>query len=315
MSIIMANKTINNIFIGNKNNIPKAVTKIFAGGKNDIPYLVWSKEKIEIGKIYTITESGIWIVPEGVSLIDVFLVGGGGGGAGSTYGANAYYAGGGGGGGGHTKTVLNIAVTEGQQIKTIIGYGGEGGVPVNSFTGNNGTDGGTTSFGIYSADGGKSPNMIPSNKTTSGDGGSGGGQGGEVSGSTGVLNKECGGNGGTDGSNGYVNNHMSHAYAQTSSFGIGQQTTTRAFGENEGLIYACGGDGGNAGKTTTQSGGIVKGGYYTSDDNTTLNGEDAMHNTGNGGGGGGRVTHSQSDLTYGHGGKGGSGIILVRIKG
>lgn len=293
--------------------VPKRI-KTIQMGINGSAKTVWSKTSVKIGDIIAIEKSCIWTVPTGVTVIDVFLVGGGGGGAGSTYGSNDRYAGGGGGGAGYTKTVLNISVTSGQTIEAVVGDGGEGGVPVNSSTGNNGTDGGTTSFGIYSADGGKSPNMIPSNKTTSGDGGSGGGQGGEVSSSIGVLNKECGGNGGTDGSNGYVNDHTSHAYTQTSSFGIGQQTTTRAFGENEGLIYACGGDGGNAGKTTTQSGGIVKGGYYTSDDNTTLNGEDAMPNTGNGGGGGGRVTH-QSDLTYGHGGKGGSGIILVRIKG
>ena len=108
----------------------------------------------------TFTTSGTWVVPEGVTKVDIFLVGGGGGGVGN------YSSGtiGGGGGGGYTQFVKDYMVTPGKTINYIVGAGGSGGSTTASA-------GGATSFGI-SVNGGSGAGSDPDYK--GGDGGSGG---------------------------------------------------------------------------------------------------------------------------------------------
>ncbi|MDF2586632.1 MAG: putative phage tail fiber protein [Anaerocolumna sp.] len=226
------------------------------------------------------TSSGTFTVPAGVTAVDVFCVGGG---AAGSYGqSNSYItAYGGGGGGGYTKTIKAIGVNPGQQIPVVVGAGGIGN-PAPP------TNGGKSSFGgtLVVANGGLcSENSLDAG----GDGGSGGGSGYyNTSGSN-----STGGAGGSDGGNG--------GGSDSNKVGIGQGTTTRAFGEATNTLYAGGGGGGAYIKYLGGNGG---GGIGLHVENSAQVGATAgATNTGGGGGGG----------TYGvAGGNGGSGIVIVR---
>lgn len=215
-------------------------------------------------------------------LIDVFAVGGGsGGGTGNSSGDTTYA--GGGGGGGYTTTQKSVYLEQNRSYEIVIGDGGT--------YATNGTvkagDGGTTSGFNITASGGKSA-IYPQ----AGSGGSGGG--GSVS------NNKMGNDGaigGSDGSNG----------SGTFKAGTGQGSTTREFGESTGDLYAGGGGGGASNwhyfsGALGGEGGGANGSAITKGQQTP--GEDALANTGGGGGGGGY---------YGcNGGKGGSGILIIR---
>ncbi len=116
----------------------------------------------------TITESETWTVPANVRSIDIFLVGGG---ASPMTSANEKRNPG--GGGGYTKTYKGISVTPGQQFTVTIGAGGASGYA-------SGNAGNVTTFGSYSAEGGKPGTAVTFasgsvNYYKGGDGGSGGG--------------------------------------------------------------------------------------------------------------------------------------------
>lgn len=96
----------------------------------------------------TYTASGSFTVPANVTKVYLSAAGGGGGGA--AYGA-AGVSGGGGGGSGASCLKAAVTVTPGQVIPITIGAAGIGGVSI----GDNGAQGGTTSFGsILSLGGG-----------------------------------------------------------------------------------------------------------------------------------------------------------------
>lgn len=212
----------------------------------------------------TFTSSGAWIVPDGVRAVDVFLVGGGGRG---------------GNGGGFYDGSTGIT--------TYVYAGGGGGgytktyknilvTPGDEIAIAVGGSGGASRFGSYAAGAGGGGYC---NLNVQGGGGSGGSGGG-------------GRNGGSDGSAG------SGGYA-----GNGQGTTTRAFGEASGTLYAGGGGGGGHKYTNPGSGGAGGGGRG----NTDGTAQSGTANTGGGGGGGGSY-----DTTTGTGGAGGAGIVLIR---
>ena len=191
---------------------------------------------------------------------------------GALTGADIFVVGGGGGGensssaaaggGGYTTVVLATSLLNGSW-SVVVGAGGIGGV---NGSGNHGTNGGSSSFAqggtSFSAAGGYA-----------GDNGGAGGSGG----------------GGWNGTNGGTNG--------SSSRGSGQGTTTRAFGEAGGILYAGGGGGG--GVPTAGTGGA--GGGANGNAGTTAS--SASANTGGGGGGTGGS---------GGGGAGGSGIVIIR---
>jgi hypothetical protein len=228
------------------------------------------------------TGSGIFTIPTNVYYIDIFCVGGGGGGAfGSKQKNND---GGGGGGGGYTATLKSVQVTPGQQLSIYIGAGG-----------GQLSDGGDTYIsGFLTAAGGRKGLV-----NTDGNGGAGGSGGGAgcfyYTGSGGSIPA---GNGGANGANG----------EDGGSFGgRGQGTTTRAFGDPSGTIYAGGGGGGGSGQNSNSQrgyGGTGGGG----------NGSDAMGNVGSngvagtGGGGGGGYVYANPGDGY----AGGSGIAIIR---
>lgn len=223
---------------------------------------------------------------------DVFLVGGGAGGNGASATATAatYSTGRGGGGGGRTTNAKNVQIPT-SALTVVIGAGGLGStafsVPANPGGETSITDGGAM---VLSAIGGEASETLGNG----GNGGSGGGSG-QYNGS--------GRDGGSDGGDGVT--------ANTSGYngGLGQGTTTRAFGEANAALFAGGGGGG--GHSRGGRGGAGGGGNGAvlasgSDTHATS----GVENTGGGGGGGGR---SKSNSSSSPGGNGGSGIILIRI--
>lgn len=245
---------------------------VCAGGKPQLKFTYSGDYVVRDDGVVELRSTGT-LVFLSKAVIDLFLVGGGGG-------SNLGYSGGGGtsggGGGGYTATYKKVAVSAGS-ISVTIGAGGNKGLR-DSFT--QATDGGTTIFGTYSANGGKA------SKSTGGDGGSGGG-GGSYDEET-----DKGGSGGSDGKNGAQGGGGGNAG------GAGQGTTTREFGETTGKLYAGGGGGG--GGRSAAAGGAGGGGAG----GKTGVGSPGEANTGGGGGGSGlRVD----------GANGGSGIVCFRL--
>lgn len=203
------------------------------------------------------------------AVIDLFMVGGGGGG-GEAHSGSGSTGLSGGGGGGYTKTVKSLRVLAQQAVPVTIGAGG-----------NSQRDGGASSWGDYSANGGLRGGFGQSGGGygVGGNGGSGGGTGNN-------------GKGGSDGSDG------GGGIAQIQA-GIGQGSTTREFGELTGKLYAGGGSG--AGGGTGGEGGGGNAGYNAA-------GGNGVKNSG-GGGGGTKSYHKPAAFP---GGKGGSGIVCLR---
>lgn len=210
--------------------------------------------------------------------VDIFAVGGGGGGGNGNDGSY----GGQGGGGGFTATVKAKSLAKNVSYTVTIGAGGAAHTP-----------GGASSFGeLCTAQGG----WYGAN---GGDGGGAGGSGGGVPGSTAnTWAKRAGGAGGSDGSDGLTTNEIYTAV------GKGQGTTTRAFGDSDGELYAGGGGGGGTwGAKSSGPGGAGGAGGGGNGNKFRMDGLPGETNTGGGGGGGG-----------GHnaGGAGGSGIVILR---
>lgn len=210
--------------------------------------------------------------------VDIFAVGGGGGGGNGNDGSY----GGQGGGGGFTATVKAKSLAKNVSYTVTIGAGGAAHTP-----------GGASSFGeLCTAQGG----WYGAN---GGDGGGYGGSGGGVPGSTAnTWAKRAGGAGGSDGSDGLTTNEIYTAV------GKGQGTTTRAFGDADGELYAGGGGGGGTwGAKSSGPGGAGGDGGGGNGNKFRMDGLPGETNTGGGGGGGG-----------GHnaGGAGGSGIVILR---
>lgn len=238
----------------------------------------------------TFTSSGTFTVPSGVTSIDVFCVGGGGAGGRAYNNGDEPARGAGGGAGGYTKTVSKISVSSGQQLVITVGAGGAGGVYGESPTDGNMSSVVRSGTTLCSANGGEKGTSYRFSQN-GGSGGSGGGSGGEAT-SQGYESDRCG-NGGSDGSNGYVWSVSSESFVFASA-AEGQGTTTRAFGSSSGTLYSGGGAGSNYYGGYPASGGAGGGG------NTAAAGS---ANTGGGGGGA---------TVGGYGTKGGSGIVLIR---
>ena len=227
-----------------------------------------------------ITTSGEFIVPAGVTELEVFLVGGG---AGS---GTDFDTGMGGAGGGRTR-YGKLPVTPGETLYLTVGAGGK-----------KGTNGSTTILSndsvMWVADGGSI-----AVRGVGGAGGSGGGGGGQY--------QIQAGNGGSDGSNGYASTaYNGGTQAFTYAGGVGQGTTTRAFEESDGTLYAGGGGGAwvPTGYPGARGFGGAGGGGNGNEYNSTTN--VATGGTPNTGGGAG------AHYGLAAGGDGGSGIIILR---
>lgn len=236
------------------------------------------------GNILRLLDSGIFIPLSNDILVDIFICGGGGGGGkGNGSGASATKrSSAGGGGGGYTWTQLSVVVAAGTQCNVQIGAGGI-----------NATDGGATSFVANSLSLSAAGGLKGLSGSTSsfyggagGNGGSGGGAGAYYSGNDGTTQISTPQAGATDGADGLPRTET--MYQKTG--GTGQKTTTRAFGETDGELFASGGSGGCLANSLALSG---------------------VDNTGNGGDGG-NVNNAGNSANL-VGGSGGSGIVLLRF--
>ena len=243
---------------------------------------------------------------------DLFAVGGGAGGGNGYYSDDFEAFGGHGGASGFTATRLSVPIQAGTYSVLI----GSGGISA--------SDGSTTSLDTFlSAHGG----YALSATYPHGYGGSGGGGAGYDSSDPTV--KYSGHLGGSDGSDGYNSTPTGENATDRSHIdpgGTGQHTTTRAFGQAGGTLYAGGGGGGgamvkhsyygssgNGGSGGGGSGALVLGELSTPTMETPAAG---TANTGGGGGGGCAfkiVGESGNDVTgKKNGASGGCGIAIVR---
>ena len=308
------------IYVG-ANNAKKEVAQLYLGrdGTKIMVTEAYALQDDNVKQVYrfipepgqqVFTSSGTFKAPSGVKSVDVFLVGGGGsGGFGAKINSNGqhYYIGSG-GGGGYTKTVKGASVTAGTSYSIVVGSGGS------ISTGNNYT-GGTSSALGYSIEGGTSGKWETSD-VGSGNGGSGGGVGGMCeSNKWSSASWQYGGNGGSNGSNGYYSvNTGGNILCTNVNWGSkGQGTTTRAFGESSGTLYAGGGASGRSGGSTIlpYKGGSGGGGngYAGTWDGQGTAATSGTANTGGGGGGG----YREYTGAYDRGPRnGGSGVVIIR---
>lgn len=242
-----------------------------------------------------------WTVPEGVTSVQVLVVGGGGAG-----GSNTTTDPGGGGGAGGLVYDAAYAVTPTQNITVIVGAGG----------GSANTDGANSSFGTLVGLGGGAGRRIAGNN-----GGSGGGGGASTTGAAGGTGLQpasgsggFGNNGGTGYGNATSTNRASGggggagavgataAYRQGGNGGAAKDYSA-IFGTSYGVSGWFAGGGGGAPKDAQYTRGTGGGGGAgNGSGNGTANGETATANTGSGGGGVGAGTA----------GNGGSGVVLIR---
>ena len=212
---------------------------------------------------------------------DVFVVGGG---ASGRIGHSDSSSGGGGGGGGYTKTQKRIRYSG--SCTVVVGSGGYG--PADKIPNSPGGESSISLGGVtVKADGGT--NIGRTNQNYYGTrGGSGGGNGGLE------TTRRDGYDGGEDGKPG----------SASGSGAAGQNTTTRAFGEPSGSLYAGGGGGGAYIGFSGYRGGSGGSGGGGDGGNSSSAGSSGTSNTGGGGGG------SAQDATGG--GMGGSGVVILR---
>lgn len=223
---------------------------------------------------------------------DLFLVGGGGSGIFGGYDSpeqSAWHTGLGGGGSGYTETFIGEKVDRIINVECVVGAGGA----VNT-TANNQANLGSSTYLKFStgsmkeAEGGGNYNSSPYVQSENGQNGGSGGGAGMGDGSTGGV-------GGSDGSNG-----GNSPYGPTG--GIGQGTTTKAFGEDSQTLYAGGGGGPGL---QGGSGGGGRGAKGSQSGNTSAT--SGTPNTGSGGGAG--YKNARYNLSAG---AGGSGLIIIR---
>ncbi len=287
--------------------IPGPVPLTGAGGaeSNFTTPLVGTGGTISTFNTYTIhafTASGTFVPPNGVTQIDVLVVGGGGGGGGDRYG---------GGGGGAGGVIWQTGVAVQPSFSVTVGAGGAGGVGIT------GTNGGSSNVAGYTADGGggggrsdngeaglaggsgggggartSNPATIAGGAATSGQGNAGGaGQG------TSNDAQRGGGGGGASAAGGI---------GTTGPAGVGGAGGAGAdysalLGTSVGVSGVFAGGGGGGSRTGTGGAGGTGGGGASSATPTA-----GTVNTGGGGGG------LSGTVNGGSGAAGGSGVVVIR---
>jgi hypothetical protein len=231
------------------------------------------------------TSNGNFIVPNGVSSIDVIAIGGG---AGGSAGHSA------GGSSGFVSHSINQNVSAGDNITVTIGMGGTGGIKSPMTQAGNG---GNTSFGSYlTANGAQASNGNQS--SNDGSGGSGGG---------GYGNSGYGGNGGSGGSNGDAGNTGSGTSGQ------GDYSSILANFNNISISAGSGGDKGSSSHAGGGGGGGLLISGHSATQTATQGAGSSSGQPGLGfGAGGGAGGYTNSGSVYYTGGQGASGVVYIQ---
>jgi uncharacterized repeat protein (TIGR02543 family) len=239
----------------------------------------------DIKGIEEFTSSTTWIVPAGVTLVDVFCVGGGGSGAGDFGWVNQS---GSGGNGGVVTFTRNVSVTPGRSIQITVGAGGVSGKRFN------GASGGSSSFGnsVVSAGGYGGVNGQPDKQVNYGDTVNDEGQPADEEENSGRGGRR----GSTDGSSTDLQGGDGIEcpfYSTGNKYGAGGAGANTAYMQTS--LQQYGGDtgGGNSG--------------YGEDNTPENRGSDATFYGGGGGGGAFSSNH-----THSLGGNGSAGIVIIR---
>jgi len=264
--------------------------------------------------------------PSGGLTANVMMVAGGAGGGGRAQG--------GGGGAGGLVYTEGTSLAQGATKTIVVGNGDSGGYGEVAVVGYDGKD--TTFTGLTTADGGGGGNSSGGVAGGSGGGGGGSGSGGAAaSGSQGTAGGASSSAiyGGGGGGAGAAGSDYSGDYAGDGGtgkfFGTGSSFTDFGDEYGEGGYFAGGGAGGSgaaAGKfggTPGRGGGGYGGNYYGYmgiQDEQHGGSQHALPHTGSGGGGSGSVTRDShpgynavgNGGVKGHGGRGGSGIVLIQ---
>jgi DNA-directed RNA polymerase specialized sigma24 family protein len=248
--------------------------------------------------IFNETGNTNWTVPEGVTEVEVLVVGGGGSG-GSQLGVSTATGAGGGGAGGLIYN-SSYSVTPGESIDIVVGEGGTAYTSGSDLQGDNGDD---SSFGTLVAVGGGGGG---SRYKAGLSGGSGGGGGYSSVGGSGVTGQ---GYAGGTGTNDYGGSGGGGA-SEVGVSGVDNNGQSGGDGLDYGNIFgitvgdngwfAGGGGGGGRDSYSGGSGGLGGGGSG----GVNSNGNAATEGTGGGGGGSGDNPWA--------GGDGGSGIVIVK---
>lgn len=264
--------------------------------------------------VFTIAGAQTFVVPDGVTQVELLVVGGGGGGAQAG-------SGGGGGSGGEVLYWPSVPVTPGASINVIVGTGGAG----RTGTTGSGTIGGASSFNTtYSARAGGGGAGGAGARPTGGAFG-GGGQGSTTPGvgSTGtaafkggdganynidVTSAACGGGGGAGGAGGNAVATATTTYGGNGGIGVDYSSI---FGTDVGDAGWFGGGGGGGVQYTTADARAGLGGRGGGGVGAASGGLDigaAKQNTGGGGGGGAGSLPGPTT----NGGAGSRGVVIVQ---
>ncbi len=269
----------------------------------------------------TVVAGCTWAVPSNVTKVDALIIGGGGGGG-------TWVAGGGGAGG--MMDTTSISVTPNANISITVGSGGSGATRsvLSSISSTAATNGGASSFGTYSVDGGGYGGSWSDAAGQNG-GSGGGGTGSTAQGNT--TNSLYGNNGGTGNSDGAYS-YPSGGGGGAGGVGLNGQSNISGLGKSgdggpgrastitgTSVIYAGGGGAGCHGNTTPScvvgqggSGGGGTGDMWISSTHQTSRGGNGLDNSGSGGGGGGGPNSTAFNPSYYYGGNGGSGVVVIR---
>ena len=270
-------------------------------------------------KLFNVTGTSSWTVPDGVTEISAVVVGGGGGGAGAGGGSGGGTDDGGGGGAGGGLAYGTFTVTPGESLTIIVGAGGNGGTGGSS-TPTNGSVGGLSRIqrgatNLLQGGGGNAGTYDMSAQNSGGTstgterdgGGSGGGGQASFSQSGGGGGGAAGysGNGGAGGLGGSADPSGSDGSGGGGGGG-GSGASSIPGGGGGGVGILGQGSNGSGGSATVSDAGGGSGGSDGSDGNNTTD------NGGNGGlyggGGGGGATNGTTD---GDGGDGGQGAVRI----